>query len=66
MPVKTTVAKPATAAACAALVSTAIRRQFGSCGDSTALASLCTKNTTPMHDEQRRHHRADVGLSTLK
>ena len=49
MPVKATVAKTSHSSSLAALVSTEIRRQFGSCGDSTALGQ-------PVHEE----HDADA------
>ena len=66
MPVKATVAKTSHRSSLAALVSTAISRQCGSCGDSTALASLCTKNTTPITTNSVVIILAMSGLSTLK
>ena len=48
MPVKAAVAETSHSSSLAGLVSTAISRQFGSAATAPALASRCTKKTTPM------------------
>ena len=43
-----------------------ISRQLGRLGDSTALASRLTQNTTPMTEEQRVQENADVAAQYVE